>query len=240
MRDQLPELPLRAIQDRRPAVHCLTNTVVQGITANMLLALGAIPSMSADISEVVDFVRGADALLVNLGTLDPVRKQAIERAIEQAQAKSIPWILDPVLVDRAPARLGYARELLALGPTVIRGNKGEIAALGPDATSLAQSSGAVVAVTGATDFITDGARELTLEGGHSLMSRVTGIGCAGTALIAAFCAVSRPDAMFTAVTEGLTLLGSAGERAAISNAGPGGFAAAILDQIYQSSQSSLG
>ena len=239
MHDQTAARLLRKIQTERPAVHCLTNTVVQGITANMLLALGALPSMSADISEVTDFVGGADALLVNLGTLDAARKAAIAAAIDAAQAKSIPWILDPVLIDRAPARLSYARELIGLKPSLIRGNAGEIAAFGSDPKMLAAESGAIVAVTGVSDFITDGTADITLEGGHSLMSRVTGIGCAGTALISAFCAVAGPETMFDAVASGLALLNTAGEKAAGIAAGPGGFAAEILDQIYFLSQSSL-
>ena len=32
--------------DRHPSVHCITNTVVQNWTANLLLAVGAIPSMT--------------------------------------------------------------------------------------------------------------------------------------------------------------------------------------------------
>ncbi len=229
---------LRKIQERRPAVHCLTNTVVQNLTANMLLAVGAIPSMSSDISEVSDFVQKADALLINLGTLDADRKAAIEAAIERANSCGHPWILDPVLIDRAPARLAYAQELLTLGPAVVRGNAGEIRALDKDPEALARKCGAVIAVTGETDFVCDGQETLSLVGGHSLMSRVTGVGCAGTALIAAFCATAPAQDQLQAVAEGLETLGTAGEKAAKIAPGPGSFSAALLDQIYDISKSS--
>ncbi|MCR9212913.1 MAG: hydroxyethylthiazole kinase [Proteobacteria bacterium] len=229
---------LRKIQERRPAVHCLTNTVVQNLTANTLLAVGAIPSMSSDISEVSDFVERADALLVNLGTLDAERKIAIEAAIERANSCGHPWILDPVLIDRAPARLAYARELLKLGPAVVRGNAGEIGVLDNDPQALARKCGAVVAVTGETDLVCDGAESRALVGGHSLMSRVTGVGCAGTALIAAFCAMAPKQDQLQAVAEGLEILGTAGERAAKAAPGPGTFSAELLDQIYDISKSS--
>jgi hydroxyethylthiazole kinase len=238
MNEALAMSHLNLIQGRRPAVHCLTNTVVQSLTANMLLAVGAIPSMSSDITEVSDFTSRSQALLINLGTLDQARKDAIQAAITSAKANNIPWILDPVLIDRAPARLAYAQELIAQEPTVVRGNVGEIAALGADPKSLARDSRSIVAVTGATDFITDGRRETELRVGHELMSRVTGIGCAGTAVIAAFCAVAGSAYRFDAVVSGLYILGKTGEIAAQKAPGPGAFAATILDEIYFAGQSS--
>lgn len=230
---------LKAIGTRRPAVHCLTNTVVQALTANMLLAVGAIPSMSSDLAEVADFTNGANALLINLGTLDGERKSAIEAAIAAAQAVAIPWILDPVLIDRSPPRRAYARELLALKPALIRGNSGEIAALDRDTARLAETQGAIVAVTGAIDHITDGHAERTVDAGHELMSRVTGIGCAGTAMLAAALSVSASADRLDAVATGLALFGEAGEEAARKSGGPGTFATLLLDSLYQFSQYSL-
>ncbi|MEH6545309.1 MAG: hydroxyethylthiazole kinase [Sneathiella sp.] len=238
MNEELARHHLSLIQGQRPAVHCLTNTVVQSLTANMLLAIGAIPSMSSDITEVADFTARSQALLINLGTLDPGRKDAIQAAITSAKNNNIPWILDPVLIDRAPARLAYAQELIGQAPAIIRGNAGEIAALGSDPKSLAQSSQSIVAVTGAIDFITDGRRESELRVGHDLMSRVTGIGCAGTAALAAFCAVVTDADYFGAVVSGLYILGKSGENAARKAPGPGAFAATILDEVYFTSQSS--
>ena len=58
---------------------------------------------------------GADALLVNLGTFDGERRQATEIAVETAAQDNVPWVLDPVFVDRAPPRADFARELVARG-----------------------------------------------------------------------------------------------------------------------------
>ncbi|WP_161314403.1 hydroxyethylthiazole kinase [Sneathiella litorea] len=239
MRDNQAEQLLGAINAQRPAVHCLTNTVVQALTANMLLAVGAVPSMSSDIKEVADFTASAKALIINLGTLDWSRIQAIEAAIATAREKNIPWILDPVLIDRAPQRLAYAKELINHRPALIRGNKGEIAALSPETGDLARKTGAVIAVTGVTDLITDGRNEITLSGGHEMMSRVTGVGCAGTALLGAYLAVAPLENRLDAVTAGLSLLKSAGEKAARLSNGPGTFAASLLDEIFQICQSNL-
>src|SRR3954464_9011987 len=89
---------LERIRARRPRVHCITNAVAQNFTANMLLAAGAVPSMTMASDEIADFVARADALLVNLGTLDPERRAAIKIAIDMAGGR-VPWILDPVFVD---------------------------------------------------------------------------------------------------------------------------------------------
>src|SRR3984957_741714 len=72
---------LARIRSRAPRVHCITNSVAQAYTANMLLAAGAIPSMTISREEVGAFVRRADALLVNLGTFDAERPAAIELAL---------------------------------------------------------------------------------------------------------------------------------------------------------------
>ena len=106
---------LARIRARRPRVHCITNAVAQNFTANMLLAAGAVPSMTIASDEIADFVARADALLVNLGTLDPERRGAIEIAIATA-GERVPWILDPVFVDRSAPRAGFAAALVARRP----------------------------------------------------------------------------------------------------------------------------
>src|SRR5580704_5197107 len=119
---------LARIRARRPRVHCITNAVAQNFTANMLLAAGAVPSMTIAADEIADFVAGADALLVNLGTLDPERRIAIDLALA-AVGERVPWILDPVLVDRSPPRAAFAATLVARHPRAIRLNRAELAAL---------------------------------------------------------------------------------------------------------------
>src|SRR5437016_14409959 len=110
--DALVELASRLLallRTRLPKVHCITNTVAQPITANVLLAAGAIPSLTTSEEEIGAFVRSADAVLVNLGTLDPERHDAIDVAVHHATKTRVPWLLDPVFVDRSELRLDYAR-----------------------------------------------------------------------------------------------------------------------------------
>src|ERR1700686_929945 len=89
---------LARIRSRAPRVHCITNSVAQQYTANMLLAAGAVPSMTISPEEIGAFVPGADALLVNLGTFDIERRSAIDVALGAAASKGMPWLLDPVFI----------------------------------------------------------------------------------------------------------------------------------------------
>src|SRR5580693_8648051 len=93
---------LARIKSRAPRVHCITNSVAQAYTANILLATGAIPSMTISREEIAAFVASADALLVNLGTFDAERRAAIELALGST-GQGIPWVLDPVFIERSPA-----------------------------------------------------------------------------------------------------------------------------------------
>ena len=161
--------PLRAaadllarVRDRQPQVHCLTNAVALELSANVLLALGAEPSMTGDAATVAEFVRGCDALVVNLGMLEPVRAVAIEVAVRTAADSGRPWLLDPVKVDRSGSRRDFARALLRTPPAVLRGNTAEIAALAgigaEPAQALAARHGCVVAATGREDLVVDETR----------------------------------------------------------------------------------
>jgi len=227
---------LARIRDRAPRVHCVTNTVAQNYTANMLLAAGAVPSMTISPDEIVSFVASADALLVNLGTFDEERRRAINVALGAVQTARMPWVLDPVFIERSPGRAQFARDLLAREPSVVRLNAAEFAPLfGGDpadeaASRVAQACTTVVALTGSADIVTDGTRRVAIANGDALMGLVTGMGCAGSALVCAALAVET-DA-WLATSAALIALGVAGEVAAQSARGPGRFASWILDALH--------
>ena len=58
---------LAAVRRSTPLVHCMTNTVVPEITANVLLAAGAAPAMIDLLEEAQIFAGIASALLINVG-----------------------------------------------------------------------------------------------------------------------------------------------------------------------------
>ncbi|KAA8998880.1 hydroxyethylthiazole kinase [Affinibrenneria salicis] len=241
---------LSHFHQRAPLVHCLTNDVVQSFTANVLLALGASPAMVIAPEEAAQFSALADALLINIGTLEAGRAEAMLAAIEHALPAGTPWVLDPVAVGGLTYRTGFARRLLTLRPAAIRGNASEIMALSgetsrgrgvdsrddslaalPAARELARRSGAIVAVTGAVDYVTDGERAWAVPGGDRLMTRVVGTGCALSAVVAAFCALDGDRLQH--VASACRVMSRAGELAARQAGGPGSFIPAFLDSLYQ-------
>jgi hydroxyethylthiazole kinase len=187
--------------------------------------------------------------VVNIGTLSPPWVAAMARAATRARALARPWVLDPVGAGATPYRTRTALDLIELRPTVIRGNASEILALagaaagptkGVDSThgadeavhaaqQLARSSGAVVAVTGAIDRITDGGRWREVKNGDSRMTRVTALGCAASAMVGAFLVVERNPLL--AASQALAVFGLAGERAAAAAPGPGSLRWQIVDQL---------
>lgn len=243
---------LGVLREAPPLTHCITNAVVTGFTANVLLAVGAAPAMVDIVGEAGMFAGVASGLLVNLGTPNPEQRAASLEAAARAAASGTPWVLDPVAIGALPVRTALAQELVALRPTAIRGNASEILALaglsaggrGVDATdttdaaadaavALSTRFGSIVAVSGPVDLITDGERVLRLANGHELLTRVTGGGCALGAVMAAFLGAARTtgaDAL-TAVASASLVYTIAAERAAAASAGPGSFAVALLDAL---------
>jgi hydroxyethylthiazole kinase len=240
---------LAAVREQRPLVHNITNYVVMNSTANTLLAIGASPVMAHAVEEVEELAAVAGALVLNIGTLSTPWIEAMFKAGLTARARGIPIVLDPVGAGATRLRTATARRLLVeLHPAVVRGNASEILALaggdfqarGVDAqhtvgqaraaaAELARGHGTVVAVTGPEDFVADGLREARVRNGHALMARITGSGCAATALIGALCAVERDS--FKAAATALTLFGIAGEMAAAEAPGPGTFQVRLLDAL---------
>jgi hydroxyethylthiazole kinase len=226
---------LSRVRDKRPRVHCLTNSVAQNFTANILLAAGAVPSMTVAPEEIAEFVAHADALLINLGTFDRERRDAAGIAIKAATDAQRPWVLDPVLVERSRPRAEFAKTLMAKTPSAVRLNGAEFAAIAdadPAEDALercALDQRCVIALTGATDIVTDGARTARIENGDPRMRQVTAMGCAGTALAAACLAVEADP--WLATCAGLLAFAIAGERAAARARGPGSLAVEILDAL---------
>jgi hydroxyethylthiazole kinase len=240
---------LADLRARRPLVHNITNYVVMNSTANALLALGASPVMAHAEEEVEELAALAGALVLNIGTLSERWIAAMFKAARQANQHQVPVLLDPVGAGATRLRTDTARRLLSETKlSAVRGNPSEILALaggdfrgrGVDAlhtvaqaraagTDIAQRFGLVVAITGPEDFITDGRRVARVSNGHALMGRVTGTGCAATAIMGAFCAVE-PDA-FAAAVAALVVFGIAGELAARGRPRPGTYQVQLLDAL---------
>lgn len=247
---------LNQLRQASPLVHCITNDVVQSITANVLLALGASPAMVIDPREAAQFSAIASALLINVGTLTASRAESMLSAIHAANSAGKPWVLDPVAVGALSWRSEFCQEIIRLSPAAIRGNASEIMALSglaasgrgvdsadtslaalPAAQSLARQTGAIIAVTGEIDYICDGENAWAVSGGDALMTRVVGTGCALSAVVAAF--TSLPGDRLTNVAAACRVMSCAGEIASRESKGPGSFLPAFLDQLYSLSAEQL-
>lgn len=219
---------IKKIRDTSPRVHCITNYVTAGDMANMVLAIGGSPIMAQGIKEVEDVTSICQSLVLNMGTLEEERVEAMILAGKKAAGLGHPVILDPVGVTASAfRRVSALRILKAVRPSVIRGNVSEIHMLeqalmgmetgnlcGVDsvpgdwtgqpekaAISLGNRSGAVVVMTGATDVVAGHGRVMKIRNGHPFMGRITGSGCMLDGIIGAFCAVGAPVTEADAMTE---------------------------------------
>ena len=243
-----PGQTLRALRERRPLVHQITNYVVMNETANATLALGALPVMAHALQEVEEMASLAGAVVLNIGTLSD---HWVEAMLLAGKAAGGPIVLDPVGAGATGYRTDTAKLLLdELDIAVVRGNVAEVAILagrqaeirgvesmavagvGAElAREAANALGTVVAVTGPTDYASDGERVIAVSNGHELLSTVSGTGCMSTAVTASFLAV-KPDEPMEAAAEALVAFGVAGEDAARDAKGPGTFHAGLYDALY--------
>jgi hydroxyethylthiazole kinase len=240
---------LAAVRERKPLVHHITNYVTVNDCANITLCISASPVMAHAPEEVEEMVAHAGVLVLNIGTLSPDLVSAMLRAGRAAELHGIPIVLDPVGAGATTLRTSSARLLISdLHISVIKGNPGEIGTLagsiahvrGVDshgvqgdpveiARAFAERSGTIVAISGATDIVSDGDRIFLVENGHPLMGAISGTGCMAASLIGACAAVSS-DHVISSVAA-LATFGLAGERAAAIAKGPGSFKPALFDAL---------
>jgi len=192
----------------------------------------------------------ASALVLNIGTLADDWVEAMLLAGRAANRNNVPIVLDPVGAGATRYRTDTSQRLLGeLRIAVVRGNAAEIATLagrkaqirgveavgeagGPElAREAARALGAVVAVTGPVDHVSDGQTVCAVANGHELLGTVTGTGCMSTAITGCFLGV-RGDDPLAAATEALVAFGVAGEDAAKKAKGPGSFHVALYDALH--------
>ncbi|WP_076461297.1 hydroxyethylthiazole kinase [Limosilactobacillus caccae] len=196
------------VKRQNPLVLTVANTVTISKVADALSAIGASPIMSTDAAESSEMVAIADAITINLGTINAAQLTQIY-AVLRATDDSKPLVLDPVAVGAIPSRRKIATDLLAKYHfDIIRGNAGEIAALvgetgkshGIDAgvvsdqvslaKKCAQKYHAIVVLTGKIDTITDGEHTYRNELETPMLAINVGSGDMLSSIIAAFAAVT--------------------------------------------------
>ena len=258
---------LSLVRERAPLVQCITNFVTVNDCANIILAAGGSPSMADDVREAAEAVRGSAALVCNLGAIAAV--DAMVSAGKTANELGKPVVLDPVAAGNTALRRQESGRLLAgVKFAAIRGNASEIRALargeltgsgvdvsGEDAVSdatlprtvetarlLAKQTGAVVAVSGPIDVVTDGGQTILLRNGCATMARITGSGCMLTSLLGAFCGAD-PGHPFEAACAAIAAMGVAGdlaeERRLRNGTGNATFRTDLIDAVFNLTEEQL-
>ena len=252
---------LENVRKSTPLVHNITNYVTVNDVANVLLACGGSPIMSDEPDDVSEITSICGGLNINIGTLN---QRSIEAMfISGAKAKELghPVLLDPVGAGASTLRTNTAISIMEkIKPEIIRGNISEIKTLalgsgttkGVDADaadtvsednldqmvafakSFALKTGAVIAITGAIDLVSDSEKCYVIRNGRPEMSRITGTGCQLSGVATAY-AVANPDNITEAVAAAVCAMGLAGE-IGVSNMTPGEGNSSlrnhIIDAIY--------
>jgi hydroxyethylthiazole kinase len=248
---------LKAIADKAPLVHHITNWVTISDCAQITRSTGALPVMAHMREDAVEMVGFASALVLNIGTLTESVLSSMVAAGKTANDQQIPVVLDMVGCGATGVRTRAVERLLdSVGFAILKGNAGEVAvASGSQAVvkgvesgsvsgdiplmagQLAQSTGAVVVVTGQTDIVTDDHRLHLCRAGHALMGQVVGTGCMATSVLGAFAAVSH-DA-FQAAVSAMNFYGTAGQHAAKRANAPVAYKAALMDTVYRMARAQM-
>ncbi len=244
---------ISVVRDKCPLVHCITNYVTVNDVANAILAVGASPIMSDDISDVRDIVSISQALVINIGTLNKRTVESMIAAGTAANSLSIPVVLDPVGAGASPYRNRTVDELLeSVRFSVIRGNLSEMAYINGSASrtkgvdssmteadadpvkvalAVSEKTGAVAAITGRIDTVAKDGRVARISSGHADMGRITGTGCMLSGVIGGFVGTGEDPFIMTA--NAIAAMGAAGLIAhdKAGALGTGSFRVALIDAL---------
>lgn len=228
---------LDAVREKTPLVHNITNYVTVNDVANAILACGGSPIMSDEPQDVEDITTICGGLNINIGTLNVRTIEGMMKAGKKANELGHKVLLDPVGAGASALRTGTAKKLMEeIHFDVIRGNSSEIKTVaqgsgttkGVDADvadvvteenlehaiafvkNLSKETGAVIAMTGAIDLVSDGETCYVIRNGRPEMEKITGTGCQLSGIMPAFLAAN-PEQTLEAAAAAVCVMGLAGE-----------------------------
>lgn len=223
----------KAVADRRPLVHHITNFVTMYQCARITSVLGASPIMAFAAAESAEVAAKADSLVINTGTLNNEVIASIPKALEAAARHQIPVILDPVGLQLSAYRHDFILFLLeSFHFDVLRCNSAEllnlhskvclgkgidcakntpVGAASEAAVAVSEQYKCTVACTGETDIIAENGHCFTLHRGSRMLPKLVGTGCMVNSLIGAFLPVSQSAS--EAAAAGILTMCLAGEKA---------------------------
>lgn len=243
------------VRGKNPLVHQITNYVTVYFCANATICAGASPIMTDAPEDALDIARISSALVLNIGTLNPTIVDSMIKAGKVANDAGVPVVFDPVGAGATPYRTECSERILReVDVALIKGNGGEIGVLagmggemkGVDSASvgvadaakaLASKTGAVVTMSGPTDYVSDGKKVVAVEGGHPWLGQVCGSGCALSAVTGAY--VGANGVNVDSAVAACSVFSVAAELSAKNAAGPGTFAASFLDELHRMDSKTL-
>lgn len=254
---------LENVRTKSPLIHNITNYVTVNDCANILIACGGAPIMADDIGEVEEITSICGGLNINIGTLNQRTIKSMIIAGKKANELGHPVILDPVGAGASTLRTETAKTLLReVKFSVIRGNISEIKTLAigqgttkgvdadvadaitdetldniiPFVKDFSKKTGAIIAITGAIDIVSDNTCTYIIRNGVSMMAKITGSGCMLTAMTAAYITANQ-DNMLEATAASICAMGLCGEKAyktmQKNNAGNSSYRNYLIDEVYK-------
>lgn len=254
------------VRQKSPLVCNMANIVTVADCAAVTTACGGRIKVLSDCEE--ELIGICDGVNINMGTPDKHKLEVMVQVGVMANKFKKPLLIDPVGVGASKIRTDTAVRLMnEVKFSVIRGNISEIKTLitgsgktmGVDANvddkvtekNLARAvefagnfslkTGAVVAITGSIDIVTDGKTAFCIYNGDKMMSSITGSGCMLSAMMAAFVSANGNNILNSAAAAVCTM-GICGERARkrlLNDEGSGSFRRYLIDEIENISQTDL-
>lgn len=248
----IPELSgyMKNVRSKCPLVHHITNYVTVNDCANICICSGGSPVMTDAAEDIRDMVKISNAVVLNMGTLNPRTVESMILAGKVAKENGIPVLFDAVGAGATGYRSDTAARIInEVRPDVIKGNAGEISYLagvegcvrGVDSSGatgdmsdtvreLSKKYGCLVVSTGKEDHVSDGESTYVLSNGHDLQGCVSGTGCMLSSVLGSYIGANGPKA--EAVLAGITAFNIAAENASKVCKGPGSFKVALLDSLF--------
>ena len=240
---------LQKVRTIAPLIHHIANYVTVSACADVTKCFGASPVMADAVEEVQEMTNIANALVLNIGTLNSNIIESMKVAGKQANKKQIPVVLDICGVGATTFRNDKAKELLeSIKITVLKGNASEIATIagletqtkGVDAgavetnitdlaKNLATKLNVVVVITGVEDIVSDGKDTYVIKNGCSTMGDIVGTGCMSSSIVGTFCAIEKDYAL--ACVSALVCFEICAELANKESCGLGNFKVKLFDKV---------
>ena len=113
------------VREQTPLAQSFTNFVTINLVANAQLAAGGTAAMSFLPNDVTSLASSCGATYINVGTLLPFYRDALQEISEHLSRHGCKWVLDPVAAGVGVARTEILKGFKDYPPTVIRANASE-------------------------------------------------------------------------------------------------------------------